>query len=38
MSTRGVHQHGVGTITTRFTGAFRSDPAMEQRFLRLVGA
>lgn len=38
MSTRGVHQHGTDTITTRFTGAFRDDPKMEERFLRLVKA
>ncbi|NHK28571.1 GTP cyclohydrolase I FolE [Parvularcula flava] len=36
MSTRGVHKHGVDTITTRFTGAFRDDPKLEERFLRLV--
>ncbi len=37
MSTRGVHRHGVDTVTTRFTGAFRTDPKMEEKFLRLVG-
>jgi len=37
MSTRGVHKHGVDTVTTRFTGAFK-DPALEERFLRLVQA
>ena len=36
MSTRGVHKHGVDTITTRFTGAFKDDPKLEERFLRLV--
>ena len=36
MSTRGVHRHGVDTVTTRFTGAFLSDPRLEERFLRLV--
>lgn len=36
MSTRGVHKHGVDTITTRFTGMFKTDPALEDRFLRLV--
>ncbi|GGD19062.1 GTP cyclohydrolase 1 [Aquisalinus flavus] len=36
MSTRGVHKHGVDTITTRFTGAFRDDPKLEERFLRLI--
>ncbi len=38
MSTRGVHKHGVDTITTRFTGVFKDDPAMEDRFLRLISA
>ncbi len=38
MSTRGVHKHGVDTVTTRFTGAFREDRALEQRFLRLAEA
>jgi len=36
MSTRGVHKHGVDTVTTRFTGMFKDDPALEDRFLRLV--
>jgi len=37
MSTRGVHKPGVITMTTRFTGAFKDDPKMEERFLRLIG-
>jgi GTP cyclohydrolase I len=37
MSTRGVHKHGVDTVTTRFTGAFEDDPKLEERFLRLIG-
>ncbi len=36
MSTRGVHRHGAGTITTRFTGAFIDDARLEDRFLRLA--
>ena len=36
MSTRGVHKHGVDTVTTRFTGVFKDDPKMEERFLRLI--
>ncbi len=36
MSTRGVHKHGVDTITTQFTGEFRKNPALEERFLRLI--
>lgn len=38
MSTRGVHKHGVGTITTRFTGAFQEDAVLQQRFLSLINA
>lgn len=37
MSTRGVHKHGVDTLTTRFTGVFKDDPDMEARFFRLIG-
>ena len=36
MSTRGVHKHGVDTVTTRFTGVFKEDPKMEERFMRLI--
>ena len=36
MSTRGVHQPNVSTITTRFTGEFKSNPALQDRFLNLV--
>lgn len=36
MSLRGVHKHGVSTITTQFTGRFRDDSAEQDRFLRLV--
>jgi len=36
MSTRGVHKHGVDTFTTRFTGVFKDDPKMEERFMRLI--
>ena len=36
MSTRGVHKPHVDTVTTRFTGAFKDDPALEERFLRLI--
>ena len=38
MSTRGVHQPGVQTITTRFTGRFESEPSLRDRFLALVNA
>ncbi len=37
MTTRGVHHRHVSTITTRFTGAFKSDPALTERFLKLAG-
>ena len=38
MSLRGVRHHGVETVTTRFLGAFDTDPALRDRFLRLSGA
>ncbi len=36
MSMRGVQKQGVKTITTRFTGIFREDPAEQARFMSLV--
>ena len=36
MTTRGVHHRHVSTITTRFTGAFKTDPALVERFLKLA--
>ena len=36
MSTRGVHHRHVSTITTRFTGVFKSDRALQDRFLTFV--
>jgi len=36
MSTRGVGHKNVGTITTRFTGAFKADQEIRERFLRLT--
>jgi len=36
MTTRGVHHRHVSTITTRFTGDFRKDPALMDRFLKLA--
>jgi GTP cyclohydrolase I len=38
MTTRGVHHPDVSTITTQFTGVFRSDRELRERFLRLAGA
>lgn len=37
MSTRGVHHPDVSTITTQFTGEFKTNPALQERFLRLIG-
>jgi GTP cyclohydrolase I len=36
MSMRGVRQHGASTVTTRFSGLFKNDPAEQMRFLALV--
>ena len=36
MTTRGVHHRHVSTITTRFTGAFKTDAALKDRFLKLA--
>jgi GTP cyclohydrolase IA len=38
MSMRGVRKPNVATITTQFTGEFRSDAAMQHRFMELVRA
>ena len=37
MTTRGVHHPNVSTITTMFTGVFKSDRELRERFLRLAG-
>jgi len=37
MTTRGVKHRHASTITTRFTGVFQDDPALQDRFLRLCG-
>ena len=36
MTTRGVHHRHVSTITTRFTGAFKTEPALMERFIKLA--
>jgi GTP cyclohydrolase IA len=36
MTTRGVHHRHVSTITTRFTGVFKSDETLKDRFLKLA--
>jgi GTP cyclohydrolase I len=33
MTTRGVHHRHVTTVTTQFTGVFKTDPTLRQRFL-----
>jgi len=37
MTTRGVHHPDVSTITTQFTGVFKTDKELRERFLRLAG-
>ena len=37
MTTRGVHHPDVSTITTHFTGEFKSNLALQDRFLRMIG-
>ena len=36
MTTRGVHHRHVTTITTQFTGVFKTDASLRQRFLDFV--
>ena len=36
MTTRGVHHPDVSTITTHFTGEFKSNLTMQDRFLRMI--
>ncbi len=36
MSVRGVAKHGASTLTTRFTGVFRDNPAEQSRFHSMV--
>jgi len=36
MSTRGVHHPNVSTITTKFTGEFKTNPTLQDRFLKLI--
>ena len=37
MTTRGVHHPNVSTITTQFSGVFKTDRELRERFLRLAG-
>jgi GTP cyclohydrolase IA len=36
MSLRGVHKPNVATITTQFTGQFKTDVVLQQRFMGLI--
>lgn len=36
MSMRGVQKHGASTITTQFSGVFKTDPSEQARFMTLV--
>ncbi|MCA1492882.1 GTP cyclohydrolase I FolE [Sinorhizobium alkalisoli] len=36
MAMRGVKKHGATTLTTTFTGAFKTDPAEQARFMTLL--
>ena len=38
MSMRGVNKRNVATITTQFTGEFKSNPVLQARFMELVRA
>lgn len=37
MTTRGVHHADVSTITTQFTGEFKTNQALQERFIRMIG-
>ncbi len=37
MTTRGVHHDDVTTITTQFTGVFKTDQALQDRFMKMAG-
>jgi GTP cyclohydrolase I len=37
MTTRGVHHPNVSTITTQFSGVFKTDRELRERFVRLAG-
>jgi GTP cyclohydrolase IA len=36
MSLRGVEKQGSSTVTTKFIGSFRDDPAQQVRFISLL--
>ena len=37
MSTRGVNKPGSSTVTTSFSGIFKTDPEVRERFLAMIG-
>jgi GTP cyclohydrolase IA len=37
MTTRGVHHRHVSTITTQFSGVFKTDRALQERFINFCG-
>jgi GTP cyclohydrolase I len=37
MTTRGVHKPGVGLVTSRMLGAFRSNASTRREFLAVIG-
>ena len=37
MTTRGVHHPNVSTITTQFTGEFKTNQGLQDRFIRMIG-
>jgi len=38
MAIRGVHKTGATTITSRFSGVFKTDPVKRERFMQLVSS
>jgi GTP cyclohydrolase IA len=36
MASRGVQKHDVATLTTQFTGEFKTNPMLQARFMDLV--
>ena len=37
MTTRGIHHKNVATVTTTFSGVFKTDNELRERFMRLAG-
>jgi len=36
ITTRGIHKHEVSCVTRAFTGAFKTDQTLEERFFKLI--